>query len=244
MIIEPDWQVPTHIRACTTIRSFEGDFSQGPYLGLNVAAHVGDDAARVVSNRDFLCNSLDLKSSPTWLSQIHSNRVVNVAYAQQNEEADAQFAVKEGVCAVMTADCLPVLLADQRGRVIAAAHAGWRGLAGGILESTVASMDEVPHKIHAWLGPAISQSHFQVGADVRGAFIEAQTSSACCFKEDGIPGKWLADIYQLARMRLQSLGIRHITGGDYCTYAQQDLFYSYRRDGVTGRMASLIWFVE
>lgn len=243
MFIKPSWPVPANIRAFTTTRCLtEVGLSTGAYEGLNLGDHVGDDAAQVKRNRDWLNTSLDLPYSPIWLSQVHGTRVVNVAHAQQGDQADAQVAFNQGVCAVMTADCLPVLIADQRGRAIGAAHAGWRGLADGVLENTVDAMNEAPHKLYAWLGPAIGQQCFQVGEDVVTAFVSMQSDAEACFKRDTVEGKWLADMYGLATLRLQAMGVRHILGGEHCTYSEKSHFYSYRRDGVTGRMASMIWF--
>src|SRR5690606_1928108 len=184
-----------------------------------------------------------LPSVPVWLAQVHGNVVVNAAQVSGVPEADASISTRRGVvCAIMTADCLPVLLCDTKGEVIGAAHAGWRGLAGGVLDNVVAAMRQAgAGEITAWLGPAISPQAFEVGAEVKEAFVQRQPQAADAFLAGEGAGKYLADIYQLARLRLQALNIGQIHGGGFCTVADHKRFYSYRRDRQTGRMASLIW---
>lgn len=237
--IRPDWPAPTRIRAFTTTRA--GGVSDGPYGSLNLADHVGDDVRRVRANRDRLRQAADLPVEPLWLNQAHGIEVVDAAVAAPSATADGGFASVAGtVCAVLTADCLPVFLCDRRGTTVAALHAGWRGLAAGIIEAGIARMGIPGKALLAWLGPAIGPAAFEVGDDVREAFVRVDADSARAFVANP-RGRWLADIYQLARRRLECQGVTAIYGGEYCTVAQADLFYSYRRDGATGRMASLIW---
>ena len=216
-----------------------GGVSQAPWAGLNLGDHVDDDPAHVAANRARLRQQLP--AEPGWLRQVHSARVVELGL-EPNPEADAAFTRQPGqVCAVLTADCLPVLFCDRAGSVVAAAHAGWRGLAGGVLETTVAALQVAPGEVLAWMGAAIGPQAFQVGDDVREAFVAQHPESAAAFVPQPEPGKWLADIYALARIRLRQAGVGTIFGGGLCTFNEPDRFYSYRRDGVTGRMASLIW---
>ena len=218
----------------------EGGVSSPPWDSFNLGDHVGDDAAQVAENRARL--RVQLPAEPAWLKQIHGATVVDAG--SDVLTADASVTRQAGcVCAVLTADCLPVLFCDRAGRVVAAAHAGWRGLAQGVLEATVAAMQEPPGEVLAWMGAAIGPHAFEVGDEVRQAFIKQHPEAAAAFVPDpsGVPGKWLADIYQLARIRLNRVGVHAIYGGGRCTFNEADRFYSYRRDGVTGRMASLIW---
>ena len=247
--IVPDWPAPAGIRACSTVRypcGVDADrLSDGVFSGLNVGDHVDDEPVQVQANRVLLGNALNLPATPVWLSQVHGTQVLNVLHAQQGQEADAAVAYATnpgpGICTVMTADCLPVLFCDMRGKAIAAAHAGWRGLLNGVLENTVSAMGDRPHMVMAWLGPAIGPKAFAVGAEVMQAFVSEQAGAAACFTQVD-ETHWLADIYALARLRLQMVGVRDIYGGDHCTMTEESAFYSYRRDGQTGRMASLIWY--
>lgn len=235
-MIQPDWPAPSRVRACMTTR--EGGVSQPPWASFNLGDHVGDDPAHVAANRARLRESLP--AEPGWLRQVHSARVVELG-REQNPEADASFTREAGqVCAVLTADCLPVLFCDRAGSVVAAAHAGWRGLANGVLEATVAAMGVAPGEVLAWMGAAIGPRAFEVGEEVREAFITRHPEAAAAFAPHA-PGKWLADLYALARIRLGSVGVRSIYGGGRCTLTEAETFYSYRRDGVTGRMAALVW---
>lgn len=236
-LIVPEWPAPARVKSLMTTRS--GGSSQPPWTSLNLGDHVGDDPARVAANRARLRQQLP--AEPGWLKQVHSTRVVELGRAS-NPEADAAFTRQTAqVCAVLTADCLPVLLCDRTGSVVAAAHAGWRGLAGGVLEATVAAMQVPPEEILVWMGAAIGPQAFEVGDEVREAFVAQHQAAAVAFASQPTPGKWLADIYQLARIRLGHAGIQAIYGGGRCTFSEADSFFSYRRDGVTGRMASLIW---
>ncbi|MBE9515618.1 MAG: peptidoglycan editing factor PgeF [Proteobacteria bacterium] len=235
----PEWPAPSSVRAAVTTRL--GGHSLSPYGDFNLAAHVGDDVDSVQQNRSLLTSALRLPAEPVWLNQVHSSVVVDAADKSVNTiEADASYTKGGGVCAVMTADCLPVLFCNRAGSVVAAAHAGWRGLANGILEKTVAAMNCEPQEILAWLGPAIGPMAFEVGEEVRDAFIAQHAVAEDAFIAQG-NNKWLADIYALARTHLQAVGVTQFYGGDYCTFTDEQRFYSYRRDGVTGRMASLIW---
>ena len=235
--IRPDWPAPENVRALQTTRL--GGVSIAPYDSLNLGQHVGDAPLAVARNRMSL-NSL-LPSEPVWLEQVHGTRVANADMASCLPQADACIARhRAAVCVVMTADCLPVLLCDMQGSVVGAAHAGWKGLAAGVIEATVQAMDAAPQNLMAWLGPAIGRDAFEVGAEVRAAFVEMQPQAVSAFVP-GQDGKWFADLYALARLRLNALGITQIYGGDHCTYREREKFYSYRRDGVTGRMGTFIW---
>ena len=240
-LVEPDWQVPGHVRALTSTR--EGGTSKGEFSSLNLGDHVGDEPARVAANRARLREQLKLPAEPTWLTQVHGCDVVAAGDtgAGGSCAADASVAFLPGrVCAVMTADCLPVLCCDDEGRVVAAAHAGWRGLLKGVLEATVQQMQCPPERLNAWLGPAIGPTAFEVGDEVRGAFCAHSEQAEEAFVA-GDGGRWLADLYALARRRLAVAGVHRISGGDHCTFSDRERFFSYRRDGRTGRMVSLIW---
>jgi YfiH family protein len=235
--IIPDWPAPKQVRTLQTTRL--GGVSSTPYDSLNLGDHVGDAPLAVARNR-VLLNTL-LPSEPVWLEQAHGTLVADADHASCLPQADACIARhRAAVCVVMTADCLPVLLCDKQGSVVGAAHAGWKGLAAGVIEATVQAMNIAPQNLMAWLGPAISQDAFEIGDEVRAAFIAAQLQAVAAFIP-GQHGKWLADIYALARLRLNALGITQIYGGDYCTYRERERFFSYRRDGATGRMGTFIW---
>lgn len=236
-LIIPDWPAPVNVKALQTTRS--GGVSSAPYDSFNLGDHVGDAPLSVERNRIFL-NTL-LPSEPVWLNQVHGTVVANADRASCVPQADACIARhRAAVCVVMTADCLPVLLCDMQGSVVGAAHAGWKGLAAGVIAATVQAMDVAPENILVWLGPAISQHEFEVGEEVRAAFVAIQPQAASAFIP-GLKGKWFADLYALARLRLNALGITQIYGGGYCTYRERERFFSYRRDGVTGRMGTFIW---
>jgi YfiH family protein len=208
---------------------------------LNLAEHVGDDLLRVAENRQWLAMKVGHPSPPAWLTQVHGNEVVAAETVQAPVAADAAWTRQTGQpCVVMTADCLPVLLCDRAGTVVAAAHAGWRGLVNGVIAATVARMNMPSSDLLAWLGPAIGPAAFEVGAEVRSAFLELDTDNVDCFRPSPA-GRWLADIYQLARRQLWRLGISAIDGGNYCTFSDSERFFSYRRENQTGRMATLIW---
>jgi hypothetical protein len=244
--ISPEWQAPGNVSALSTTR--QGGVSAGPYGdagggdGLNLGMHVADDPDCVRRNRALL--RVALPSEPAWLNQVHGNTVVDAAKVSAPVDADASFTAQPGiVCVVQTADCLPVLFSDSGGKVVGAAHAGWRGLASGVLENTVQQMrDAGAENILAWLGPAIGPGRFEVGQDVFDAFTRQDSAAAQAFKQvPAMPGKYLADIYLLARQRLEWHGVTQISGGGFCTVSDSARFYSFRRDRITGRMASLIW---
>lgn len=235
----PDWPAPPRVGCLLTTRV--GGASQGVYAGFNLGDHVGDDPAAVARNRAFVTERV---TQPLWLEQVHGTQVIDAAQsvtAVVPPQADAAFVREPGAtCVVMTADCLPVLFCDQSGSVVAAAHAGWRGLLAGVLEETIAAMAVPGRDLMAYLGPAIGPQAFEVGDEVRSAYLAADAESALAFKP-AAPGKWLADIYLLARQRLASKGLTQIFGGTLCTFSDPQRFFSYRRDGKTGRMASMIW---
>lgn len=234
-LIVPDWPAPANVRSFQTTRS--GGISAAPYDSLNLGDHVGDAPLSVAANRMRL-NRL-LPSEPVWLEQVHGTVVADADQAGCLPRADASVA-RRGVCVVMTADCLPVLLCDKAGSVVAAAHAGWRGLAAGVIEATVAAMGVAPDTLLAWMGPAISQPAFEVGEEVRNAFVSCDERCRAAFVP-GLSGKYQADIYALARLRLHALGVTQIYGGNRCTYREPETFFSYRRDEKTGRQGSFIW---
>jgi len=233
----PDWPAPARVRSWQTTRS--GGVSPAPYDSLNLGDHVGDAPANVAANRSAL--QALLPAAPCWLTQVHGTRIANADVAEPGIEADGVVARQAGkVCVIMTADCLPVLLCDRAGTVVGAAHAGWRGLAAGVLENLVSAMDTAPAELMAWLGPAIGPRAFEVGAEVRDAFIGRDAEAAQAF-QPATSGKYLADIHALARLRLQALGVTAIHGGGACTVTEAYRYFSYRRDQVCGRMASLVW---
>ncbi|WP_082824077.1 peptidoglycan editing factor PgeF [Crenobacter luteus] len=234
----PAWDAPAGVGAFVSTRS--GGVSAAPYDSLNLGQHVGDEAAAVAENRRRLAALLP--SEPAWLNQVHGVTVVAAdKVGRAVPDADASVSRTPGVvCAIMTADCLPVLLADVDGTVVGAAHAGWRGLAGGVIEATVAAMGVPGDKLVAYLGPAIGPDAFEVGPEVRDAFVAHDAAADAAFTPID-DGKYLADIYALARLRLAALGVTRIAGGDACTVIERDRFFSYRRDKVTGRMASCVW---
>ena len=234
-LITPDWPAPFNVRAMQTTR--RGGVSIAPYDSLNLGLHVGDSALAVEQNRMRL--SQFFPSEPVWLEQVHGTAVADADSAVCLPRADACI-TRRGVCVVMTADCLPILLCDKAGTVVGAVHAGWRGLAAGVIEAAVAAMDAAPENLMAWLGPAISQPAFEVGEEVRAAFVDADKDAEAAFMQ-GLEGKYQADIYALARRRLNLLGIADIYGANRCTYREPEHFFSYRRDGSTGRMGTFIW---
>lgn len=240
-LITPAWPLPQGVRACSTTR--HGGGSLPPYQGLNLGMHVGDDPHCVQQNRDRLQQLAELPQMPVWLEQVHGTRVLRLSGESIVDlQADAVYGNQPGqVCAVMTADCLPVLFCSAQGDEIAAAHAGWRGLCAGVLEQTLAQFAASAAMVSVWLGPAIGPRQFEVGAEVRQAFMAQDHRTAAAFVARG--DKYLADIYLLARIRLNACGVQHIYGGDRCTVTEAETFYSYRRDGITGRMASLIWLI-
>jgi YfiH family protein len=236
--IVPDWPAPDGVRAALSLRG--GGVSRGPFASLNLGDHVGDDPAAVAENRARLGSALGLPSEPLWLEQVHGIDVARFD-GRRRPRADAAVAACTGqVCAVLVADCLPVLLTDRDGSCVAAAHAGWRGLAAGVIEHTVASLPVPASRLLAWLGPAIGPDAFEVGDDVRDSFLAVDPASEGQFRR-GRPGRWLADIFGLARLRLARAGVAEVYGGGQCTVSDPQRFFSYRRDGMTGRLAALAW---
>ncbi|MFW2441031.1 MAG: peptidoglycan editing factor PgeF [Arenicellales bacterium] len=237
--IIPDWQAPPHVHAISTTRV--GGVSLGQYASMNPATHVHDDDQAVMQNRSLVQKILALRNQPHWLDQYHSTRIVDLDRAGPDCRADGSTATKDkAVCVVMTADCLPVLLTDRKGQRIAALHAGWRGLADGILEAGVEQFSRTDDVL-AWLGPAIGPDKFEVGEEVVSLLsTENLTQTAWCRKSVN-NGKWLVDIYKLAALRLQTSGVAEVSGGGYCTFTDEQRFFSYRRQGNCGRMATLIW---
>ncbi len=239
-ILRPDWPAPARVGAAVTTR--RGGVSGGPYAEFNLGDHVGDDPRAVSANRVRLIEALGLPEAPRWLHQCHGAGVVRLPQAGAVRlDADAAWTERPGVvCAVLTADCLPVLLCDRRGARVAAVHAGWRGLAAGVLEAAVRSLTRSPAELLAWLGPAIGPESFEIGDEVRERLLAGDPRSHDAFQPAG-PGRWRADLCALARARLEAAGVRAVYGGTTGTLRDPRRFYSYRRDGATGRMAALIW---
>lgn len=243
-VLLPDWPAPATVRAAFTLRT--GGVSAPPFDSLNVGLHVGDEAAAVTENRERVRRHLRLPAEPQWIEQVHGTEVLDLDRAlrsgtSQPGPADAVLTRRvDQVCAVQVADCLPVLFAVRDATVIAAAHAGWRGLAAGVLEATVAALAVEPARVMAWLGPAIGPAHFEVGDEVRAAFLARDPGAVTAFARNPI-GRWQADLAALARRRLAALGVTAVFGGHWCTYGDRARFFSYRRDGRCGRMAALIW---
>ncbi|GGO88227.1 laccase domain protein [Marinobacterium nitratireducens] len=237
-LIVPDWPLSSRVGACVSTR--DGGVSEGVFSGLNLGDHVGDDPLKVAENRRRLIAELGLEYPAQWLRQVHGTGVVESRDDGEVREADGCWSDRpRQACIVMTADCLPVFFSD--GDRVAVAHAGWRGLVVGVLERTLAVFAE-PARVHCWLGPAIGPSAFEVGDEVRAAFCAAQPGAAGAFvARADHPGKWFADLYRLARQRLELAGVASVGGGNFCTFSDPQRFYSYRRDGETGRMASVIW---
>jgi polyphenol oxidase len=236
----PRWLAPPNVRAAFTLR--QGGVSVGPYASLNLGVHVGDDSAAVLENRRRVRAALSLPGEPVWLEQVHGVEVLNLDVAPaMPPRADAVVTRTPGhVCAIQVADCMPVLFVAQSGEAVGAAHAGWRGLAGGVLEATVDAMGIEPARLIAWLGPAIGPAHFEVGDEVRAAFLNQNKQAHAAFSKNA-RGRWQCDLYSLARLRLAAMGLHAIAGGEWCTYADSQRFFSFRRESQTGRMAALIW---
>jgi polyphenol oxidase len=237
--IVPDWPAPARVRAFVTTRS--GGVSTGEYGTLNLGGSGGDAAGNVARNREIVRSFLP--EAPRWLRQVHGTDVADLDRAPDGGvlTADAAATSQAGrVCSVLTADCMPLLLCDSDGRRVAIAHAGWRGLAAGVVENAVAALGAEPAKVLAWMGPAIGPRAFEVGAEVREAFVRARPEAASAFAPH-VPGKYLADLYALARQRLAALGVRSISGGGFCTYSEPERFFSYRREKASGRMGAFIW---
>jgi purine-nucleoside/S-methyl-5'-thioadenosine phosphorylase / adenosine deaminase len=237
--IQPDWPSSHRVHALTTLRS--GGFSDGPYAGFNLATHTGDVADAVARNRRLLRSGLQLPSEPVWLSQVHGRSVLRADKAGAAAEADGSWSDHSGtVCVVLTADCLPLLLCDRTGSRVAAVHAGWRGLHRGIISAALETLSVPVRDLLVWLGPAIGADAFEVGQDVHELFVQKNPENSTAFRPRGA-AHWLCDLYALARIELRALGVESVYGGDFCTFTGTEQFYSYRRDGKTGRMASLIW---
>jgi YfiH family protein len=237
--IPADWPAPHGIVAGTTLR--HGGVSKGSFATLNLGAYTGDEANAVSENRNRFRSLCDLPSEPCWLRQVHGSKVIVEPPSGEPPEADAAITRKPGVvCVALTADCLPVIFASADGEELAVAHAGWRGLAGGVLEATVNAMSSDPADLLAWLGPAISQSAFEVGGEVRDRYLAHDPAAAGCFAANE-RGRWQADLYGLARLRLASAGVEQVSGGEYCTFSEPERFFSHRRDGACGRMASFVF---
>ncbi|MGK3144612.1 purine nucleoside phosphorylase YfiH [Pantoea sp. C2G6] len=240
-LIIPQWPAPSRVRACSTQR--QGGISASPWDALNLGGHVGDNPEDVKRNRQLLVEKAGLPAMPQWLDQVHATDVVGLSSAGETPlRGDACITTEPGVvCAIMTADCLPVLFCSDDGHEVAAAHAGWRGLCAGVLENTLAQFRSPPDRIHAWLGPAIGPEAFEVGAEVRQAFMAQDSRAAHAFRPAG--EKYYADIWQLARLRLHAAGVSSVSADSRCTYTERDDFFSFRRDRITGRMATLIWLL-
>jgi polyphenol oxidase len=235
----PEWPVPVRVRALSTFR--RGGGSAAPYASLNLGDHVRDLPKIVAENRRRLAEAAGLPAEPKWLTQVHGTQVADLDTEGPPGAADASFSRQAGrVCAILTADCLPILLAADSGDLVAAVHAGWRGMAGGVIEATVGALPVPPVRLMAWLGPAIGPRHFEVGAEVRSALLERDPGAQVAFTLNA-RGRFMANLDGLARRRLAALGVGRIYGGGQCTFADEDRYFSHRRDGVTGRQATLIW---
>ncbi len=248
--LEPQWPAPPGVRVLSTYRG--GGISESTYASLNLGGHVGDLPAAVAENRRRLRIAAQLPAEPGWLAQVHGVGVVDLDAAEALSavhssepvapvSADAAFTRRPGVvCAILTADCLPLVLTSDSGGIVAAAHAGWRGLAAGVIEATVRTMGVAGSRLLAWLGPAIGPAHFEVGAEVREALVADDAGAAAAFRANA-RGRFMADLPRLARRRLERLGVERVFGGDECTFSGADRYFSHRRDGTTGRQATLIW---
>jgi len=233
--LQAEWPAPSFIQAGTTLR--QGGVSTGEYSSLNIATHVGDELTSVEKNR----LRLNLPNEPQWLEQVHSTKVILLPHEEFIPKADAAYTEKENIiCSVMTADCLPLLITNKQGSCVAAIHAGWRGLCNGIIEATIQSLPAEPESLLVWLGPAIGPDVYEVGEEVYEAYTKANNEAKQAFTSVS-EKHWLFDIYKVAKLRLHSSGVKQVFGGDRCTFTEKDKFFSYRRDNVTGRMASMIW---
>ena len=246
--LDADWPAPAHVRAFTTLRTGLG-VSPPPFDRFNVGLRSGDEPANALENRRIIRHAFGLPGEPRWLNQVHGTDVYRAegsAFATgsdtQEPIADASVTSDAGmVLAILTADCLPVLLCNEDGTEVAAAHAGWGGLSAGMLEATVRAMASPASSLMVWLGPAAGPKVYEIGAEVREAFLSRDPQAASAFVPTR-PGHWLVDLFALARQRLASVGVHRVHGGGVCTISDPARFYSYRRDGRTGRMASVIWF--
>ncbi len=237
--LTPQWPAPAAVCALSTLRG--GGVSVAPYASLNLGAHVGDEPAAVAENRRRLRVAAELPAEPVWLAQVHGTRVADLDVPGAEGPADGAVTRRPGrVCAILTADCLPVLFAADSGDVVGAAHAGWRGLAGGVIEATVRSLAVPPQALLVWLGPAIGPRHFEVGPEVRHELLDHDPEAHAAFTVNA-RGRFMADLSALACRRLVRLGVERIYGGGECTYSQSERYFSHRREGQTGRQATLIW---
>lgn len=233
------WPAPAHIHAGTTTRT--GGVSPAPYASFNLADHVDDNPAYVEHNRKLLCYSLGLRESPCWLQQAHGNRIIDITEPCVKQQGDGAYTCHQHrICAVLTADCLPLLLCDVRGTQISAIHVGWRGFSNNIIAHAISRFSAPARDLLAWIGPCISAAHYEVGSEVHAACTRVTGDPATGFAATR-NNHLLADLVSLVRFQLRACGVGNIHGGDHCTYTEAERFYSYRRDGVTGRMASLIW---
>lgn len=239
--IQPHWPAPSNVRSLSTTR--KGGRSTGAYTSHNLARHVGDDSRAVSANRAILQRVVG-SATPRWLDQVHGVRVAGDGGSTE-EPADASVtAQRDTACVIMTADCLPVIFCDKAGTRVAAAHAGWRGLSAGVLEATLRSMGGAPQDVLAWMGPAIGPQAYEVGDEVRQAFVAHSAEAAKAFAPGKAQGKWWCDLYLLARQRLEAAGVQSVHGGRFCTFTDKERFFSFRRDGQCGRMATLIWLAD
>ncbi|MBT4836502.1 MAG: peptidoglycan editing factor PgeF [Methylococcales bacterium] len=237
--LSPDWPAPENIRAICTTRS--GGCSLFPYHSMNLGDHVDDDLQHVNANRQHLKRILALPRDPRWLTQIHGNEIIDADKDTKSMAADGIITSRNNmVCTVLTADCVPVLLCDQNGHQVCAVHAGWKGLAGCIIAQAIAKFDCKSSKLMAWIGPAISQVNYQVNQAMVSSFVEQSISYQQAFKYVD-NDQYLADLVLLAKLQMQALGLNQIYGGQWCTFADDSKFFSYRRQNITGRMATLIW---
>lgn len=240
--IPANWNAPTNIQAGCTTRQFGN--SLAPYEQGNLALHVQDNENKVLQNRDYLKQHLNLPNEPFWLEQTHSTKIINFGENGNNNQADASYTnITNQVLCILTADCLPILLCSKQGNEIAAVHAGWRGLADGIVANSVASFTNKPEEMIAWIGPAISQKHYEIGREVREKMLEITPKGESCFIESR-PNHYFMDLSKLAEIQLTELGVNQVFQSNLCTFADEQRFYSYRRDSITGRIASLIWIAE
>ncbi len=238
-LISPQWPLSNKVRAFTTTRM--GGVSKQPYNTFNLARHVNDDETDVCENRHRLQTQVLMGKQVKWLKQIHSNNVVNAAEIEADKvEADAAFTIDKSIaCAVLTADCLPILLADKNGQCLAAVHAGWRGIINGVIQNTITAMSDYIKPDYAWLGPAIGPDVFEVGTDVYDEYLQCNDDFSQCFNPHN-SGKWTLNIYQAAKLVLNAADITQVFGGEFCTYSDTDQFFSFRRHATTGRMATII----
>lgn len=238
-LLRPNWPAPPRVRAVSTTR--RGGVSAGAYASLNLGGHVGDDPNHVQENRRRLRATLGLPADPVWMRQVHGANVVDAATVVPDSEADGAYSNRTDIaCAVLSADCLPIFICNRQGTEVGLLHAGWRGLASGIVEAGLRAFRSPVAELMVWFGPAIGARAYEVGSDVRDAFVAPDAQAAAAFRA-AAAGKWYMDIYQVTRLQLAAHGVRAMYGGEHCTATQVELFFSHRRDGLTGRMASLIW---